>query len=86
MTRCDALDLWSVTAMLVVVFLALARVGAAQDETQTPRQNRGDAATRFEYNISGAELRRGFSVALLSHRGLGRAPVEAGGPGCSVRV
>jgi porin len=38
MTRSKALDLWSATAMLVVVFLALARVGAAQDETLTPRE------------------------------------------------
>ena len=38
MTRCDALDFWSVTAMLVIVFLALAGAGAAQDETQTPRE------------------------------------------------
>src|SRR6476646_1696592 len=40
MTRCEALDLWSTAAMLVVMLLALAlaRVGAAQDETQTPRE------------------------------------------------
>jgi hypothetical protein len=37
MKRCDGIRLWTVVAMLIAV-LALARVGAAQDETLTPRE------------------------------------------------
>src|SRR6516162_1358262 len=37
MQRCDAMRLWPAAVMLIAI-LALARAGAAQDETQTPRE------------------------------------------------
>ena len=49
MTRCDALDLWSATAMLVVVFLALTRAGAAQEEKQTPEKTAAASSSATLY-------------------------------------
>jgi carbohydrate-selective porin OprB len=51
MTRCDALDLWSATAMLVVVFLALARAGAAQEEKQTREKTEAASSNATIYPV-----------------------------------
>ena len=71
MKRCDAVLLWlAAFVMLVIVFFALARAGAAQEEKQTVEKTCGFDKPPCA-QIPGAELRRGFLVALLSHRGLG---------------
>jgi hypothetical protein len=78
MARCDALDLWSVAAMLVVVFLALARAGAAQDETQTPREavEEKQPTTISSFTIYPVPNYGGDFRSYLT--GIGRAQVEAG--------
>jgi len=38
MKRADLVRCWFAAALFVIVVLALARIGVAQDETQTPRE------------------------------------------------
>ena len=68
-------------AAIFIASSALVRVGAAQEETQTPREAVEQKQTDYNFELlryTRCRTTAAISGAFLSHRGLGRAQVEAG--------
>jgi hypothetical protein len=78
MKRGDLVRCWFAAALFVIVVFALTRIGAAQDETQTPREavEEKQPTTISSFTIYPVTNYGGDFRSYLT--GIGRAQVEAG--------